>query len=399
MDGILSNQKHRKDDFMNIFIAAHYNLNNGDRALLEATLQILNRIAPKSNITVSAAVPKLLSDSRFSTVGWAIPRNRLRRCILELCKISFMRKFLKKHIGLLCKKSYIKAVQDADIVFISGGHHLTDILSVNSYSMLAANFYVPIALGKKVVLLPQSIGPAQQEEIRSSIRYILNKSHSVAYRDKSSEKFIKELNIDCSAIKVPDLVYSLKPDKRITDDKTVGVALYHAYTGEKKMQILPFTIRNLVLVLDELIRKDYRVKIILMDGGDEELAQQIYENLKSDDKQEKYFVADRGNTILDLISEFSGLSFVLAYKTHSTIFSMICETPLVSIAYHPKAIDFMRDAGLESYAMYDKDASYKNIMSIIEMLNDNLEAVRNMERESVEKNREAINSYFQELDI
>lgn len=384
---------------MNVLIAAHYNLNNGDRALLEATLQILDRIAPKSKITVSAAVPKLLFDSRFSTVGWALPHNRFGRYILKSCKISFIRKFLKKHIGLFCEKSYIKAVQDADVVFISGGHHLTDILSNDSYSLLAANFYVPIALGKKVVLLPQSIGPAHKEKTRSSIRYILKNSYSIAYRDKSSEKFIEDLIVDCNAINVPDLVYSLKPGKRITGDKTVGVALYHAYTGEKRVQILPFTIRNLVLVLNKLIEKDYRVKIIPMDDGDEKLAQQIYENLKPDIKKEKYFIANRGNTILDLISEFSGLSFVLAYKTHSTIFSMICETPLVSIAYHPKTIDFMRDAGLETYAIYDKDASYENIMSIIEKLNNNLEEVQSAERKSVEQNREVINSYFMELNI
>ena len=385
---------------VNILIAHHYNLNNGDRAVLEATLQMIEKVSPQCKITVSAIAPKLVSDVRFSTVGWNIASNRIGRFKVHIYGMPFIGEFAKKHFNLFCNRAYVKAVEEADVVFISGGHHLTDILSSDGCAAAAAAFYVPIALGKKTIFLPQSIGPVRKEKLKTSIRYLLQNAYSVAYRDKSSEEFIKELNVKCKAMYVPDVVYSLKPtyEKKIAD-KTVGIALYHSYTGEKRDQILPFTIRSLIDVIDKLIQDDYSIKIIPMDVGDENVAQEIYDNLKSEKKSDRYYVADRGNTILDLISEFSGLSFVLAYKTHSTIFSMICETPLVAIAYHPKSIEFMRDAGLEEYAIDDKDASCDNLMHIIKKLENNLDNVRSIERACVNRNREAINSYFRGLEI
>ena len=67
---------------MRILIAAHYNLNNGDRALLEATVQLIKKCSPNSEIIVSAAKPDLLDDSkeRFSVVDWPLHNKYVQKC-------------------------------------------------------------------------------------------------------------------------------------------------------------------------------------------------------------------------------------------------------------------------------------------------------------------------------
>lgn len=383
---------------MKVLIAAHYNLNNGDRALLEATIQIVRKMLPNSEITVSAYVPEKIQDPRFSVVGWALGNGKKESLKLKLSSIGLFRTMFRKHYELLCNREYLRAVEESDLVLISGGHHLTDILSNRGYYKLSANFYIPIALKKKTVLLPQSIGPAHNKGIITSIKYILQNSYSVAYRDKSSEQFIKSLNIDIDSRYVPDLVYSLQPfDNCSRDLKTVGIALYHSYAGENREKILPFTIKNLTLEIDDLLSKGYSVKIIPMDSGDEEYSKKIYETLKSDVKKDGFVIADRGSQIMDIVNQFATVSFCLAYKTHSTVFSMICNTPLVAVAYHPKSTEFMKKVGLQDYAINDTDASYENLRKAVSKIEANYDSIREKETLGVSLNRDEINTYLQEM--
>lgn len=383
---------------MKILIAAHYNLNNGDRALLEATLQIINELLPNSEIVVSAYVPNVLKDPRFSVVGWALGHGTAEKIKLKLSTISLFRTLFRKLYKQVCDNEYIEAVETADIVLMSGGHHLTDILSAQSYYKLSANFYVPIAMKKKVVLLPQSIGPAKNLDIRRSIRYIIENASSIAYRDESSKQFLEELKVSHNSRFVPDLVYSLKPDgKKNRIERTVGVALYHSYAEEKRKKVLPFTIGNLILEIDDLLDRGYSVKIIPMDSGDEEYSKRIYEGLKSSKKEAGFSIANRGTSIMDIVNQYATVSYCIAYKTHSTIFSMICNTPLVAIAYHPKSIEFMKKVGLEEYAIMDTEASFANLRRIIGKLENNCDLIREKELAGVRQNRDEINTYLQEI--
>ncbi len=380
---------------MKIFIAAHYNLNNGDRALLEATIRILKNFSDKNSIIVSAYKPELYDDKRFRTVGWPLRNGKYESVLLRLSKFKLFRNIFSKYYMLLCKKEYIDAIKESDIVLMSGGHHLTDILSTMGYYKLSSNFIVPIKMGKKVVMLPQSIGPARNHMVLESIKYILNNVYSIAYRDDSSRKFVDSLKIDCKMNYVPDLVYMLEPrtDKN-NFSKIVGIALYHSYVGERRNNILPFTIDNLKKVIDELLKRKYIVKIIPMDISDEEIYYDIKRNLKNIELENNFIISNRSNNILDIIDDFNDTEFVLAYKTHSTIFSIICNSPLIAIAYHPKSIEFMDSISLAEYSINDYDASFENLMCLVDKIVKNANEIKMKEKIGVENNRKIISDYL-----
>ena len=65
----------------------------------------------------------------------------------------------------------------------------------------------------------------------------------------------------------------------------------------------------------------------------------------------------------------------IAYKTHSTIFFMINETPLVAVAYHPKSIEFMEKIGIEHYAIRDEEASSDKLIELVDKLVENYDEV------------------------
>lgn len=382
---------------MKFFIGAHYNLNNGDRALLEATIQALINNYPGCEITVSALEPSILKDSRFNVVGWPFGNGIKEKVFLRLAKFNCCRLLFRKYYHHLVDKEYYKELQSSDIILMSGGHHLTDILGKSTYYKLASNFIPAVQSGKKVVLLPQSIGPASDTSIRESIRYILEKASAVAYRDKASKSFIDDLKCACSPKLIPDLVYNLEITPIQRDNKEVGIALYHCYNKQKAERILPITMNGLEKVIDDLLSKGYSVKIIQMDKGDDVVYQKLFNSVSNNDKQNRFTFCKTKDDIVELVQEFSNLEFVLAYKTHSTIFSMICNTPLIAIAYHPKSIEFMESVGLKDYAINDVDANFDNLSALIENVIDNSEMIKKKEKMGIDNNRKLIRQFIKEI--
>ena len=202
-----------------ILIAAHYNMNNGDRAVLEATIRKLLEYDSNIKITVSAINPHKLIDQRIQVVGWPIKNIKLYKTLFwTLMKFNNFR-LLKKIYKVLIDSEYMKALRESDIVLISGGHHLTDILGSRNYYNLAINYLIPIFECKKVYLMPQSIGPVNNTRMRYTTKFILDHVQSIAYRDNSSKIFLKELNVKVPFKYVPDIVFSLSSSQEKIEKK------------------------------------------------------------------------------------------------------------------------------------------------------------------------------------
>lgn len=383
---------------MNIFIAAHYNLNNGDRAVLEATIQILKARYPKSHITVSAYKPELLKDDRFDTVDWPLKSSNKERLLLQLSRFKLFRRIYRKFYRIIVDNKYYESLMKSDIVFISGGHHLTDILGRIGYYKLALNFIPPIEMQKKVVLLPQSIGPALDKDVQDSIAYVLKQAKAVAYRDKASAEFIDSMECICNRYFVPDLVFNLNIEETVNNNKEVGIALYHVYNSENRDKMLSITMKGLSAIINDLLNQEYLVKIIPMDKGDKKFYDKLFETVRDNRNCNKFIMCQEKRNIMDLVKEFSGLDFVLAYKTHATVFSMICTTPLIAVAYHPKSIEFMESIGLKEYSIMDSDASYDNLKILVQSVQNNLTEIKNKELLGIENNRTEIIKFFEEIE-
>ena len=382
---------------MNIFIAAHYNLNNGDRAVLESTVKAIKRIKPDSSITVSSVAPLRMKESRdYSVVGWPF-NNKFSSAVWQEINSGRMQDRLIKSISKkICNRKYLRELKKADIVLVSGGHHLTDILGKKSYYHLCANFLLPIYLNKEVHLLPQSIGPAENDVIVKNIKAILELSASVAFRDFSSEEFINSLNGNINAFEIPDLVYRLSPRPMLRKKDQVAVALYHSYSSERR-NILDITIPNLESTIKYLLDKGRTVKIVPMDQGDDVYYEKIKASLDSCPNKHNFIFGESTNDIQDTINQFAEASCVIAYKTHASVFSMISETPLVGVAYHPKTIEFMNSMGLMDYAISDRDATADKLIDLIEKIEINYDEIRNKEHIGVAVHRSKIEKYLTQI--
>ena len=68
---------------------------------------------------------------------------------------------------------------------------------------------------------------------------------------------------------------------------------------------------------------------------------------------------------LDKVAE---CKYFVGHKTHSIIFSLTVGTPIISLAYHPKSTDFMRQFGLEKYSIPDSKLNFNKLASLFDEL-------------------------------
>lgn len=386
----------------NIFLAAHYNLNNGDRAVLEATISQLTELKD-TNIIVSAHSPELLNDNKFKTVGWPL-KNRLSKKIFSLLIKTHKMSLLKYLYKFLVDKEYLNAMKKSDVVLISGGHHLTDILGEYTFYLLAINFLIPIYCKKKIYLLPQSIGPIKEENkyVNEDLTFILNNVEHIAYRDKVSKDLIDKKGIVTTNEYIPDIVYALKNEKLVNEEKTIGIALYCNYTSEKQT-LINFVLDNLTKTIKWLLSENYKVKVIPMEvkdsnSDDRVVANQLIGRVKGAENSNNFSIEEpKDNNIKSIVELFSNKDIILAYKTHSVVFSLINTVPVVAIAYHPKSIEFMDSVGLKEYAVEDRKADFDTLKEMIIDIQNNSSAIKEKEVSGVNENVNIINSYLNDV--
>ena len=389
---------------MNIFIAGHYNLNNGDRAVLEATLKVLDEECPDARIVVSAYAPeKIKAEGRYKCIGWPIKDStNMSRLYQSLCK------FIDPHIAgrivaSFLKKNYVEELKKADIVLFSGGHHFTDILGKSTYFKLLSNLIFPIMYNKKVILLPQSIGPTNDKRILNINSRTLNKVNYIAFRDSSSKGYIEENHISAPASYVPDIVYCLpalhKKHNMPDDTLRVGVALYCNYPAAKK-QLFDYVACELIKTLQLLIdKRNARISIIPMEikgtkSDDRVFASRIIDGVDAKFRENITICEAESDKITDTVSLFGENDIILAFKTHSVVFSAISHVPLIAIAYHPKSIEFMNEMSLAEYAINDKDIEAERLYMMIDEALNNSETIVSKEIKAVSKNIKDIRDFI-----
>lgn len=382
-----------------VFIAAHYNMNNGDRAVLEATVEKLLEYDKNVDITVSTANPQDLSDKRFKTVGWPIKKNKICKVLFFVAAKSKNVLFFLKHLyKYLVDEKYFEAIQNSDIVLITGGHHLTDILGSRNFFNLAINYIVPIFESKKIYLMPQSIGPINDVKKKNVVKYILKNSQGIAYRDYSSKLFLDELEINMNCKYVPDIVFSMEVPQHRKKEKEIGIALYCSYVGKKKESLLPFIVNNLIDIICVYAEKGYTFSIISMDPNDINTGKYIIQ--KCNEKIGRAVVRierPKSENIRDVISLFANKEMILAYKTHSVVFALINAVPVIAIAYHPKSIEFMQAMDLDDYAINDVDASAERLYVLMEKALVNVQDIIFREQKGIQKSLQQINMYIKTI--
>jgi len=394
---------------MNFLIVNQCSTNKGDRAVLYFILRELEK-NKVNKVTVSTGVPAYWDNFKefanlqlnFIPFGSNIYRNTRKKpncfdkIILKFKDIIFRKIFFpyirnafvnnKKAsmLPLIVNNSFLKSVNDADVIISTGGHRVTTLLAKDAVFSAIFDMMIVLLKNKPLILWSQTIGPFkfENEENKKMVQKILANSSRIYIRDESSAEELKQMDISMnnvfdtreSVIGLFDLVdIAIKPSNK---PKILGISVYMAQKrNARQREDYETAISQLI---DHSVKTGYSVKFfpMEMEGSDLSCINAII--ARCHNKEACSLVQGYPDTAQH-IKMVSDCRMFVGHKTHSVVFALTIGTPVLAIAYHHKTSDFMNQAGLSDYCVDDKNLSGLNLINIFEKMETHLDEINEKE--------------------
>lgn len=316
--------------------------------------------------------------------GWVAIKDLIFSLLL-LSKCSFLFNIAYKKMEEQQRYSYSK-FKEADSVFVKGGGFLHSYGGLtDAYKIYYFLYLILLSqrLGKKVYVLPNSIGPLKNSVARYLVKKILRKCSLVTTRESISQHFVKSIGI--SSFKFPDLGFYLKPsefdfssylkDRGVDLNKTNVLFTLRPYRfdGAKDPKTLYSNYEQCVInTISYLDSKNIGITFFAHTLGpglheDDRVALlSVLKKLPENLRIKIIYISDDELTCRDVEKIYSYYDYVIGTRFHSVIFSLNVNIPSIAIAYGGnKGKGIMEDLNNN---MYSIDIDKLNKESLIEKL-------------------------------
>ena len=362
-----------------LIVNLHSALNLGDDAIMHATLDGLRRAFPGARIAAAANHPRswdkfedLEAIGSFTTWAYQLQdnrwhgRQRLIPFILlgtPLLALAYRVLHLRILIGNEEERRLLKAYYDADLVLSCGGGNFYSHKRLSVFlllGLLALAF--PTWLGKRTVMLPQSVGPIEGDLQRRMARHVFNRVDLLLLREARSVEFVRNvLHIRSPFRQLPDLAFDLvcsadSSAKRTGEALRIGLTVIDraAQQGDFARQQ---QYESSLVELCAQLAADYTIDLTIfcqvygptLDQDDRRAARRLEAALA-----ERNITVTRQDDFTDAreaIAAYAKLDLMIGSRMHAGIFALLCGVPTLLIAYQPKALGMMAALGLAPYCL------------------------------------------------
>jgi len=381
--------------------------NLGVTALCVSCLQGLNEEFPEAHITLldyggrnrsrtvrigdkKISVEMLNMD--FSKKIWSANH------ILRLLAVAF---FLKLPVNAAFKKKvlqsnvYLAALSSCDVVAaISAGDSFSDIYGLKRLLYVCLPQILAIAVGARLILLPQTFGPFRKRISRMPARYIVKHSNLICSRDRHGknelEKLVGNLQLDGKLCLCPDAAFILSPSEpaiidadllraKLTADSiiaglNVSGLLFNGGYSRGDMFKLQVDYRQLLYSIIERLMAYKNVTVVLVPHvftphrsieSDVDACLTVYDETAGrypgrillikqnyDQSQVKYIIG-----LCDLF---------IGSRMHSCIAALSQNIPCVGLAYSRKFQGVFQTVDAENFVVDMRDTAEKQALETIE---------------------------------
>lgn len=320
-----------------IAVLGYYGLGNcGDEAVLSGLLHGLRELAPEVDATVLSANPR--ATSQLHQVRSV---HRIRRLL--------------------------PTIMACDALVAGGGSLLQDITSQRSLIYYVFALKTALALGKKVVLCGQGLGPFVRPKSRRMTASVLNRVHAITLRDPDSLELLRELGVSRPRVELcADLAFLLPPPPPAPPSTILGEAGPCVGLALRPWNIRPDdeeawrTAARRASLLCEALGTSTRLNVrlvVMQEPWDRTLA-----NLTA--RLSVWpTVVEPERTPLETASAFAGYRLVVAMRLHALIFAAVADVPSVALSYDPKVASFMQTVGRGEWVL-PHDAPPKQVAEV-----------------------------------
>lgn len=329
-----------------------------------------------------------LVNLRFSKKFY-LPNN-IARLLLEVLALRLVlsRRLREK---LVAKSLWLRHIWQAELfVSLAGGDSFSDIYGLERLLYVALPQILVLLAGKRLVLLPQTLGPFQGRLSKAIGRYILRRAERVYTRDHRGEKAASELIgehlVKWKTAFCYDLGFVLDPVaprhleleglKELRSEKSIvvglnvsGLLFMGGYTRDN-MFGLRVDYRELEASLVDFFIAEKHARVLLIPhvfgGGphsesDHRACRLLYEQLR-----ERYpghiGVVQGTYNECEIKYVISQCDFFIGSRMHACIAALSQSVPTVAVAYSDKFIGVMETIGFESLVADPRKMGQKEIL-------------------------------------
>ncbi len=402
-----------------VIVPACTDLNRGDQALVwEAAYLLENALEGSIDVSIvdygNNEEDREKQSKQTKKAGFKVLRNIVenpKRIISEstvhssklgiffaglLAVIDFIRHFL-----ILCFPSELlfkilfpnkehqntfRVLKKSDSIVVKGGGFLHTYGKLGDlYYLWFGLYYLLLGkrLKKKLIVLPNSIGPITGVTNRLFTKWVLNKCDLLYVRERVSLKFCQEIGVK-SAQYAFDLGYYAEENspsdinkklvdecifKLSTDKTNVGITVrpYRFPSAQDPAERYDNYIQSIASFCNDNKESCAYHFIVQVQGPSAHETDMIAINdvvskLKSD---VEFTVIDVDINYKEIMSVYDKLDFLIGTRFHSVIFSQVQGVPAVAIAYGGnKTHGIMKEIGLHEYVVDINEISAEALQSI-----------------------------------
>ncbi len=366
-------------------------------------------------------VPIRLVNIRFSKKFWL--KNNIARLIVEAVMARLI-PFAGLRRAWIRRNAWLAHVDDMGVVAaISGGDSFSDIYGLVRFIYVSLPQALALLMRKRLVLLPQTMGPFKGRIARWGARCIIRNADAVYSRDRLGPGVVESLfGSKGEPVKVRfcnDVAFALEPrvpayidcegiaPEEFTNGNLAGVNVSgllfsrgHQWSGSLGLQV---DYRTLVLKLIEMLIRDKNVTVLLVphvfgEGGESDppACRTVYESLKDEFAGRIGMVTGRydQSEIKHIIGR---CHFFIGSRMHACIAAVSQCVPAVSIAYSDKFTGVMETAGVESLVPDPRKMSEEEILEIVDQAYDRRGLIRQKLQQTIPAIKERVLGLFDEI--
>ncbi len=371
-----------------------------------------------------------------------------RRIPIPLVNLRFSKKFyLKNNIALLllmalgiklipCRSlrhrliggnSYLNQINKADIVAsIAGGDSFSDIYGIGRFFYVSLPQLLALFLGKRLILLPQTLGPFNGIISKFVAKWIMCRAQIVYSRDyvgqnemrdflgpksnPSKLKFCYDVGFVVDPMKPGKEGFSTVPlEQKVYGSILVGFnisgLLYKGGYTQNNMFNLKVDYRELAhAVLDFLIRQKNATVVLVphVFGSPTDLenysttCEKIYNELK--DRYEDKIQLIKGTYNQNEIKYIIGqCDFFVGSRMHACIAALSQNIPAVAIAYSKKFHGVLETIGAESLVADPRKMEKEEILKVIDRAFEQREQLSELLKQKMPQVKKTVLNLFHEI--
>lgn len=322
--------------------------NKGCGALAYSTIFLIDEIMQEHNQPYALYLSSYSSSRQEKEV--AISNKKIKYYEYTNPLPLNLKNFFRKCIFFKQTLRNLKIVKRAKIrLDIGEGDSFSDIYGTFRFKIINGYHELSNLLKVPYVLLPQTIGPFNSDEIKHKAIKSMKHAIKVMARDKISSDLVKALTPTTKSDEYIDLAFLLPYTKQVFDTSKYHVGInisallwYGGYTQDNQFKLESEYKETVLCIIQELLnsRSDIQIHLIphvydLSEGtieNDYYVMTEIYKTINDS----RVTLAPAFFNPIEAKSYISGMDFFMGARMHSTIAAFSSGVPVLPMAYSRK---------------------------------------------------------------